>query len=174
VSGSGWYEGPGWPGGEDLSGEKSILTSSGTFNLAPGDSQEIEIAILMARGDNNLDSITKLKQKAAAVREFYLTGEISSVEDSDISDPSSFKLEQNYPNPFNPSTMINYQLSMNNEVDLSIYNLLGQKVATLVSKKQAAGSYQVEWDASAYASGVYYYVLKAGEFRDVKKMVYLK
>ena len=128
----------------------------------------------MARGDSNLDSITKLKQKAAAVREFYLTGEISSVEESNISGPSSFKLEQNYPNPFNPITAIGYRLSAVSDVDLSIYNVLGQKVLTLVSKKQTAGKYQVEWDASGFASGVYYYVLKAGDFKEVKKMVYLK
>jgi flagellar hook assembly protein FlgD len=70
--------------------------------------------------------------------------------------------------------MITYELQITNEVDLSIYNVLGQKVATLVSGKQTAGSHQVEWDASAFASGVYYYVLKTGEFRDVRKMVLIK
>jgi flagellar hook assembly protein FlgD len=59
-------------------------------------------------------------------------------------------------------------------VDLSIYNILGQKVCTLVSEKQKAGYYEFEWDASGFASGVYYYYLKAGKFQDVKKMVMLK
>jgi flagellar hook assembly protein FlgD len=54
---------------------------------------------------------------------------------------------QNYPNPFNPKTAIGYQLSAVSTVELSIYNLLGQKVATLVSGKQAAGQHQIEWDA---------------------------
>jgi len=58
--------------------------------------------------------------------------------------PSHYNLEQNYPNPFNPLTMINYQLPMTNEVELSIYNLLGDRIITLVSEKQHAGSYQVE------------------------------
>jgi len=87
--------------------------------------------------------------------------------------PSSFTLEQNYPNPFNPVTIINYRLPMSSEVQLSIYNLLGQKVATLVDRKQKAGTYQVEWDASAFASGIYYYRIQAGEFQDVKKMILL-
>jgi len=85
-----------------------------------------------------------------------------------------FRLFQNHPNPFNPKTVINYELPITNDVELSIYNVLGQKVITLVSEKQKAGHHQVEWDASGFPSGVYYYVLKAGEFRDVKKMVYLK
>jgi flagellar hook assembly protein FlgD len=57
------------------------------------------------------------------------------------------------------------------KVDLSIYNLLGQKMVTLVLEKQKAGKHQVEWDASGFASGIYYYMIKAGEFRQVKKMV---
>ena len=88
--------------------------------------------------------------------------------------PLSFMLDQNYPNPFNPSTTITYQVPNPAEVELSIYNLLGQKVATLVSKKQPAGQYQVEWDASGLASGIYYYMIKAGEFRQVKKMVLVR
>jgi hypothetical protein len=86
----------------------------------------------------------------------------------------NFRLDQNYPNPFNPSTIINYELPITNYVDLSIYNLLGQKVATLVSERQDAGYHQVEWDASGFASGVYYYKINAGEFQDVKKMILLQ
>ncbi len=85
-----------------------------------------------------------------------------------------FKLSQNYPNPFNPITIINYELQFTNYVYLSIYNLLGQKVATLVSERQAAGYHQVEWDASSFSSGIYYYRLEVGEFREVKKMVLLR
>jgi len=83
----------------------------------------------------------------------------TSIEDPQLL--TSFELYQNYPNPFNPKTIINYELPITNNVDLSIYNILGQKVATLVSKKQSVGRYQVEWDASGYASGVYIYRLSA-------------
>jgi hypothetical protein len=92
--------------------------------------------------------------------------------------PSSFTLEQNYPNPFNPRTTIEYTVRAYDHtpqhVNLSLYNLIGQKVATLISEKQSAGVYQVEWDATGFASGVYYYSLEAGEYKSVKKMVLVR
>jgi hypothetical protein len=92
--------------------------------------------------------------------------------------PKTFSLSQNYPNPFNPLTTIKYQLPILSGVELSIYNILGQKVATLVFGKQPAGYYQVEWDASGYASGIYFYRLsaesKAQSMVKTKKLVLLK
>ena len=95
--------------------------------------------------------------------------------------PNKFNLEQNYPNPFNPKTMINYELPMMSKVNLSIYNLLGQKVANLVSEIQSAGRHKVEWDASGLSSGIYYYRIevadpanRTSEFQDVKKMILLR
>ena len=89
--------------------------------------------------------------------------------------PYQFKLYQNFPNPFNPNTMINYQLPITNDVELSIYNLLGQKVATLVNERKQAGFHQVEWDGSGFASGVYYYRLRTDAgFVQTKKLVLLK
>jgi len=82
-------------------------------------------------------------------------------EPESVNIPAKYTLFQNYPNPFNPKTVISYKLKVKSEVELSIYNLLGQMVATLVNKKQAAGSYQVEWDASEFSSGLYLYQLKA-------------
>jgi hypothetical protein len=87
---------------------------------------------------------------------------------------NSFELHQNYPNPFNPKTVISWQLASGSEVELSIYNLFGQKVATLVSKRQPAGKYQVEWDASAFASGVYFYKIRASQFNQIRKMLVIK
>jgi hypothetical protein len=83
-------------------------------------------------------------------------------------------LSQNYPNPFNPVTKINYELPITNYVDLSVYNPLGQKVATLAKETQRAGVHQVDWNASGFASGLYYYKIRAGEFVDVKKMVLIR
>lgn len=89
--------------------------------------------------------------------------------------PGRYELFQNYPNPFNPKTIINYKLPITNYVNLSIYNLLGQKVATLVNKKQAAGSYTVEWDATGFASGVYLMRIKTNYgFTKTRKLVLLK
>jgi hypothetical protein len=92
--------------------------------------------------------------------------------------PQHFELQQNYPNPFNPITNIEYSVGAYGntplQVELSIYNLLGQKVATLVNKKQQAGNHSVQWDASGFAAGVYYYKIVAGEYQQVKKMVLIK
>ena len=108
-------------------------------------------------------------------RIFNLFGTISSTEHITGSTiPTRFDLSQNYPNPFNPTTKINYELPITNDVELIIYNALGQKVAILVDEKQSAGSYEVKWDASDQPSGVYYYRLTTGQFVDVKKMVLLK
>ena len=85
-----------------------------------------------------------------------------------------FSLKQNYPNPFNPKTTINYELPMTSDVELSIYNLRGQKVVTLVSAYQPAGFYEFEWNAEGMASGVYLYKLQAGNFSDMKKMILLR
>jgi len=101
----------------------------------------------------------------------------------DTSTPSSFILEQNYPNPFNPTTTISYSIpsSVNNgrtqsvvNVTLTIYNSLGQKVATLVNKAQAPGNYSVQFNASNLPSGVYFYKLQAGNFTSTKKMILMK
>jgi len=99
---------------------------------------------------------------------------ITEVENAYSNFSSTFILMQNYPNPFNPTTAISYQLSALSQVDLSIYNILGQKVATLVSEKQPAGDYKVEWDASGFASGIYLYHLQTDEFSETRKMILLQ
>lgn len=88
--------------------------------------------------------------------------------------PKSFSLSQNYPNPFNPSTRIRYQLPISSNVVLKVYDLLGKEVAVLVNEKQAAGIYEVEWQASSYPSGVYFYRLTAGDYHETKRMVLIK
>jgi hypothetical protein len=87
------------------------------------------------------------------------------------SSPDKYELHQNYPNPFNPITMIGYQLMLDSAVELSIYNLLGEKITTLVNERQLAGYHQVEWNASGLASGVYLYKISTSNFVKVKKMV---
>lgn len=88
--------------------------------------------------------------------------------------PREFILHQNYPNPFNPSTKIKFALPEKANVKLSIYNLLGEKVAELVNGELTAGYHEVEFLAKAIPSGVYFYELHAGAFREVKKMILLK
>lgn len=88
--------------------------------------------------------------------------------------PSTYSLNQNYPNPFNPITTIEYTLPENCEVNLSVYNLMGQKVATLVDSPQKAGFRSVSWNASEYSSGLYFYRLAAGDKKITRKMALVK
>jgi aminopeptidase N len=92
----------------------------------------------------------------------------------DQTQPDDFGLEQNYPNPFNPSTKIKYQIADAGIVNLRIYDVLGNEIATLINKEMQAGSYEVEFDASNLPSGIYYYTLNAGEFTQTRKMILLK
>lgn len=88
--------------------------------------------------------------------------------------PKGYALEQNYPNPFNPTTTINFSLAKPSNVKLTVYNILGQKVVTLVDKFMGAGVYSVEFNAKNLASGVYFYGIEAGDFKMYKKMILLK
>jgi len=107
--------------------------------------------------------------------------------DEENNNPIKFELSQNYPNPFNPTTKISYSIPTASvivppkagersvvNVVLTVYNTLGQKVATLVNKKQSPGLYEVQFDASDLPSGIYFYTLRAGDFVATKKMILMK
>lgn len=86
----------------------------------------------------------------------------------------STRLNQNYPNPFNPVTNIKYQIGENSFVTLKIFDVLGREVVVLVNENLKAGQYQVDWNASDYPSGVYFYRLTAGDYSQMFRMILLK
>jgi len=88
--------------------------------------------------------------------------------------PQEFYLSQNYPNPFNPTTKINFDVPQNEFITLKIYDNLGKEIVTLVNEKLSPGSYSVDWNASEYPSGVYFYRLSTGNFTQTKRMILLK
>jgi Secretion system C-terminal sorting domain len=88
--------------------------------------------------------------------------------------PAEFSLKQNYPNPFNPTTSIRYSIPRAEHVTLKIYDVLGKEAASLVDENKEAGSYNITFNASGLASGIYYYRITAGEFTEVKKLMLLK
>ncbi len=93
---------------------------------------------------------------------------------TDPQTPTHFRLEQNYPNPFNPTTSIRYQLATSGHVTLKVFDVLGKEIATIVNEAKPAGSYEITWNASNVASGVYIYRLEAGSFFDAKKLLLVK
>ena len=88
--------------------------------------------------------------------------------------PSVYSLSQNYPNPFNPSTKINFAIPKQGLVTLKIYDILGREVRTLVNEVKSAGSYTIDFNASEFSSGVYFYKLESNSFTDIKKMMLIK
>ena len=99
--------------------------------------------------------------------------------DDGLTVPTEFALQQNYPNPFNPSTQIQYALPTDANVSITIYDLMGRQIRTLINEQVSAGYHSTLWNAtndlgSPVSAGVYIYTISASEFRDVKKMILLK
>ena len=100
--------------------------------------------------------------------------EYSQVIETEIGNPEKFALFQNYPNPFNPNTRIKFSVAKETNVNLTVFNLLGEKVKELKNEVMKPGYYEMEFDASSFASGIYLYKIQAGSFLETKKMVLLK
>ncbi len=142
-----------------------VLVSTGPLTIASGDSVAITLALVAAGGRE------ELSQRAARARTIFTTSGVADL-------PEEYFLSQNYPNPFNPQTTIQYSLPTAGEVQLEVFNLLGQRVKTIAEGYHAAGTYTVMWDGtdsgnSAVASGVYFYRLVAPGISEARKMVLL-
>jgi hypothetical protein len=88
--------------------------------------------------------------------------------------PAEFSVRQNFPNPFNPTTRIEYSIPMDNKVEIKVYNILGMEVAELLNENQAAGRYNIEFNANHLSSGIYFYKVVSGNFFEIKKMILLR
>ena len=110
----------------------------------------------------------------AKVNGTIVYGNITDIVENLIIQPKEFLLQQNYPNPFNPSTKISWQSPVSGWQRITVYDVLGNKVATLVDEYRNAGNYEVEFNASNLPSGVYFYQLQAGDYLETKKMILLK
>ena len=180
VNGEGWFEGDGWPGGPGY-GDRRYLISSGPFNMAPGDTQEIGIAIFMAKGSDNRHSISALRANVPVLQHYYNNELVKELKYSVPSPLTDYYLSQNYPNPFNSTTNINYTLPQKSVVTIKIYDILGREVKTINQGEQVAWHYKVSFNAASLASGIYLYRIEAvpvggqsGNFVQTKKMVLLK
>ncbi len=174
VVGIGWYEGTGWPEGLPP-GDRRMLMGFGAITFSPGDTQEVVIAIIMARGSDNIQSVAELKKKAVTLQKFYdlYQPELVNIK-YEVPKPDYYYLGQNYPNPFNPATTIKYELPVSGLVILKVFDILGNEIETLINEEQSAGEYEVEFESDGLPSGIYIYQISSREFSRTKKMILLK
>ena len=171
-----WYNasfdgGATWKGAQKLTSatarEEEFGTLAENLEVAPSGDVTARVLFLRVAGEIGVD--------AAAGEAVYVEWTISATGVNDkVNAPVSFRLDQNYPNPFNPSTKISYTLPNASTVNLSVFNVLGQEVATLVNENQNAGEHFVNFNAANLSSGVYFYTLKTGNFTETKKMALMK
>jgi photosystem II stability/assembly factor-like uncharacterized protein len=105
---------------------------------------------------------------------FTINDTTTSISESEPAQPTNYSLQQNYPNPFNPSTVISFSLPIDEKVELSVYNLLGEKVVELVNSELLQGNHEVAFDATTLPSGIYFYRLYTPHFSETKKMILLR
>jgi len=159
-------------------GDRRFILGSGAenFTIVPNESQTIIIAQMIARGANNKISVTKLKRLSDTVQYFYNNNLQIGITPISQHIPESFNLYQNYPNPFNPTTKIKFDVPANlvGQTFLSVYDITGREIQTLVNEKLNPGTYEATFEGSNYASGVYFYQLKVGDYINTKKMLLIK
>ncbi len=115
----------------------------------------------------------KLSQQADSLRAFACGGFVIGIKYEATRDGSFFTVYPNYPNPFNPKTSISYDIPVLSLVNITVYDVLGRKVQTLVNEKQQTGSYKIDWDAGNFPGGVYFYKFTATA-QDKSSQVYTK
>ena len=183
-----WYSGDpvsnyGWI--NDRQSDQLQVVSSGPFKLEVNKPVDIIAGHIVGRGTDALNSVTKAKDNAKTMINFVKSNfsdfTVSDIKDQITLQPEEFYLSQNYPNPFNPVTKIKYNIpsvisteGRNLRVTLKVFDILGREITTLVNEEKPAGTYEVEFSASKFASGVYFYQLKAGNYMDTKKMILVK
>jgi hypothetical protein len=164
-----------------VEGGAGFALFSGPFDMAPGDTQWVMMALVPGLGNDRFESITVMREKTDILQSLpydslvfgstpYIIERL--VKEEEI--PECYQLSQNYPNPFNTATTMAIDLPESGEVSLKIFNLLGQEIENLVSGYRKAGIYPISWNANDLPSGVYLARLQAGDFVDTKKLVLQK
>jgi len=169
-----------WYNESDLDVGNGFVGDESDLQIYRWDDQTLQWDVVGGYGDTSFNyvasAITELGTYAA-----FTTDIVTDVEDDEHGDilPYRFELSQNYPNPFNPVTTIEYSLPRRSSVRIEIYNLLGQRVRTLVDREESAGSYTITWNGTsttgeAVSTGVYFYRFQADDHVETKKMLLLK
>lgn len=152
------------------------FSSIGPLSLKKNKPVEIILALVVGRGTDPLNSISVARENVQRVIQEYQSNFASMTYSAPppTNPVSSYVLYQNYPNPFNPTTTIRYELPQDGVVTIDIYDILGQKVKTVVNEFQKADRYEVKFSATGIASGVYIYQLRVNDFISSKKMVLIR
>ncbi len=138
-------------------------------------SDDMTVMYVVDYGDHTDDTWAPYGGTGGKIQRWVLQGtDIDDARDKPGMNLKSFVLDQNYPNPFNPTTLIPFELNQNAKVTLEIYNLMGQKVVTLLDETLSAGRHQARWDATGHSTGTYLCILKADNKLQSKKMLFVK
>ncbi len=148
-------------------GDISNVTSSGPYTIPVDYSIDVAFAVAAALNKDELKT-------AIETARIKYGGIVSDVEENHAGDPLSFSVSQNYPNPFNPNTVINYTIPHNSYVTLKIFDVLGNEISTIKNEFENAGKYEVNFNGSRLASGIYFYKITADNFSLTKKMILMK
>lgn len=160
--------------------DSDVFTLTSDADLLVESGEEVEITIEFApENAGNHEATLSFNTNDSDNEEVEMTLVGTATKTVDINVPTSFELNQNYPNPFNPSTTVKYQVPENAKVNMIVYNMTGQKIATLTNEFQAAGYHNVVWNGTndfgqAVASGVYFLRMQAGSYAKTISMTFTK
>jgi hypothetical protein len=152
--------------------DRRFLISTGPFRMTPGETQDVTLAIAWSRGEDHLDSITRLRRDMAHLQEnFDHLRTPQRVETTRPYEPLPLGFSENHPNPFHVTTTIAYSVPAPVPVRLVVYDVLGREVATLVDRPHEPGRYTVDFEAAALPAGLYLYRLQIGRASATRTMV---
>jgi hypothetical protein len=176
---TGWYD--------SISRQQRYIQNSGPFTMNSGDTQIVVLSYMITRdGGNNFQNVCALQSISdSALYHYYNDFKLCipiGIQPISTEIPQTFALFQNYPNPFNPATKIRFNIPLLRGVDaegrrgvlLNIYDALGREIEILVNEELNPGTYEVEWNAEKYSSGIYFYRLTSGDFSQTRKLVLVK
>jgi hypothetical protein len=139
-----------------------------SFEILPGTTENIPVNFTSAYIVNELGTDFNVYTSDA----FVLLNPLSADENTSL--PTQFRIHQNYPNPFNARTKIKFELPASSQVTIEIYDLLGRKIETLSNAQYEAGYHDITWNADGHPSGLYFYIMRAGDYSKVSKMMLIK
>lgn len=155
--------------------DRKIATIS-PFTLEKSKPVEIILALVVGRGSDELNSITVARDNVQkAISEYQNNFSSMTYTPPAATNPvKDYIIYQNYPNPFNPSTTIRYEIPQDGIVTIEVFDILGQKIQTLLNEFKKADRYEIEFNGGNLSSGVYLYSIRVNDFIQIKKMILLK